>query len=257
MESHPLHRWWLPSPWGEGKYQSRIITRPRRTRTNTASIYRITSQLAGIRSPGAGSTRLGTGNSTRTRAPVTLTGAGGNISNLDALPDMFVANINVPGACTGVRTERIRSTLIPGRLSKTLAGSTTTDLATPTCTAGGGRLSNTQPTVATSSAAGIVTPPPAAGSGVGGLKGDSSSRVATATQASAPIVSHEAGSPVASNPGSACPTPDEYSCKGSSYLVCADGIWVAMPLAPGTRCIPGPGLTIVATNERRKARFEA
>ncbi len=177
-------------------------------------------------------------------APVTLTGMGGDKKNLDSLPDMFVANINVPGACTGVPDGSDTVFPDPGPSVETLAGSMTSALATPVCSQS--PAVHVAPTSVTLAAA-----PPAKTTHASPATADPKKPAPTKSTSTSAPPPQATGPNAGSN--SCDPVSDGFYCKGSTYTVCLmTHQWQEMPLAPGTECIPGPGLTIINANTPRQ-----
>lgn len=212
-------------------------------------------------------------------AAIELSGTGGDQSNYDALPDMFVANLGTPDSCTvetgdfvypdpGTDVEYGNGAKPSGADLATTAGS---------CTVGVGSGSGSGASGAATTAAAATTTAAAAGGGGGGVFATSGAVAPSATAAvtsdnSATAVvpaatgtgssssgSSSSGSTSSSSSGSAqsgaCSTDGEYSCLGTSYQVCASGQWsVEMSLASGTSCT-GIGANFEIAASKQKSRF--
>jgi hypothetical protein len=244
-------------------------------------------------------------------APITITGASSKRSQeayddlmtlnttqfmerdtaaFDALPNMFVANVN--NECTTIDSEDTKFP-DPGD-SLELDGTAT---ATPVLATGAGcgstvaGASGTAGSVAATSAASVATSAPAVASSAPAVSGGVFATVASSanTQASAtsaPVAaSSVAASPVvASSPvasvaassaapastgttgtgsaiaaGTACTTAGMWNCiDGTSFQQCASGTWSAVQeMAAGTVCTAGQtmNIDIVAGKPKRAIRF--
>ncbi|KAH8901088.1 hypothetical protein GQ53DRAFT_850409 [Thozetella sp. PMI_491] len=168
-------------------------------------------------------------------APVTITGSGGDVKNLDVLPDMFVANIAVAGSCGSTEEGSDVDFPNPGASVETLAGSTATAIKKPTCTGGSGSGSGSNAAPATVSASPAATVTSAAGGSGGGVFATGSSAkalVSVATSAAIPAAtsgsfsSGQSGTGAGSSSGAAsagttCSNAGDVTCLGASYIICA------------------------------------
>ncbi|KAH6892326.1 chitin-binding, domain 3 [Thelonectria olida] len=214
-------------------------------------------------------------------APLTVTGSGGSESALDALPDIFVANI---GDDCGTQDSTDVQFPNPGDDVDKFNGSTD-DFATPTgpaCAAatggGSGGASTTQAAAPTTTAApGTTSKGGAATSVPGGVFITVSDTPATteapAATSAAPVVS----TPVASDPpaattstpssgsgdgsgfsaGDACSTEGEWNCiGGTSFQRCASGAWTEpQELSSGVSCTPGQSSDLTMASKRAKVHM--
>lgn len=212
-------------------------------------------------------------------AAIELAGTGGDKSNYEALPDMFVANLGTPDSCTvetgdfvypdpGTDVEYGNGAKPSGADLATTAGSCT--VGTGSGSSGSGASG-----VATSAAAAATTT--AAAGGAGGVFATSGGVAPAATAAStsentvaapAPTATGSGSSSSSSSSGSsgstsssgtaqsgACSTDGEYMCLGTTYQVCASGQWsVEMSLASGTSCT-GSGSSFAIAASKQKSRF--
>lgn len=217
-------------------------------------------------------------------AAIELSGTGGDQSNYDALPDMFVANLGTPDSCTvetgdfvypdpGTDVEYGNGAKPSGADLATTAGSctvgvgsgsgsgasgaATTAAATTSAAAVGGGVFATSGGVAPSATAAITSEntatavvPAATGTGSSssgsGSSGSSSSGSSSGSSSSSSSGSVQSG---------ACSTDGEYVCLGTSYQVCASGQWsVEMSLASGTSCT-GTGANFEIAASKQKSRF--
>lgn len=208
-------------------------------------------------------------------APVTLTGTSGAKSNYEALPDMFVANLDEDADSCHTPADTDLVFPDPGDVVQKLNGATTAwGSPTGSCTVGTGSGSGSS---ATASAAGAATTTADAGGSGGGIFATSAgSAPTTAAQTSeasataaapAPTATGSSSSSSSSSSGSqqsgSCSTDGEYACISSTkYQVCASGQWsVEMSVASGTSCSgTGPNFEIAAAvpgkNRFRKTRAE-
>ncbi|KAF8847900.1 hypothetical protein BDZ45DRAFT_306588 [Acephala macrosclerotiorum] len=206
----------------------------------------------------------------------------------NALPDMFVANIN-----NGCGTQDSTDLLFPnpGDSVEQDGTATSTALATPTGTGCGKAVSGGASATAgaTSAAASVATSAavvasssPAATGGVfatvassAGASMATSAPVASSTPVASAVSSARASTPVASSStaastgstgttgtgsaiaaGTTCTTEGEWNCiSGTSYQQCASGTWsVVMKLAAGTSCTAGESTNINITASRKGKR---
>lgn len=212
-------------------------------------------------------------------AAIELSGTGGDKSNYEALPDMFVANLGTPDSCTvetgdfvypdpGTDVEYGNGAKPSGADLATTAGS---------CTVGTGSGSGSGASGVATTAAATTT---AAAGGAGGVFATSGGAAPTATAASTSENTVAAAAPTATGSSSssssgssssgsssssssstaqtgACSTDGEYMCLGTTYQVCASGQWsVEMALASGTTCTgSGSNFEIAAAASKQKSRF--
>lgn len=213
-----------------------------------------------------------------------LTGTGGDQSNFDKLPDLFVANIDgVDGGCTtdgldgqdvpipnpgdSVETN-VDSTVTTatgynaacksltagsgsgatsaGTTYKTSAAVTTSSKATATATSVPGGVFITKTSQATTTAAPVTTAVPVSNS----APAATSTAIATATAGTG------SGTSTSQKTG-ACSTEGTFACLsgGTSFQQCASGTWsTVMQMAAGTECTPGEStdMKIAAISGRKR-----
>jgi hypothetical protein len=184
-------------------------------------------------------------------APITLTAASSKRSEklmqrdsaaYNALPDMFVANINNGGSCAtqngdlefpdpGASVERFnQSALFPP------TGCTSAAVV------GGSPAASSQPLQAPSASSSMAS--------ASSVSPVASSAPAASSHASTPVASSSAplasGSSGSNAAGTACTTEGEWNCiGGTSFQQCASGVWsIAQPVAVGTSCTPGQSMDI-------------
>lgn len=211
-------------------------------------------------------------------AAIELSGTGGDQSNYEALPDMFVANLGTPDSCTVETGDFVYpdpgSDVEYGNGAKPSGA----DLATTvgSCTVGVGSGSGSGGSAAATTAAAATTTAAAAAGGVfatsGGDAPSATAAVTSETTATAAVPAATASGSSSSGSSSsssgstssssstaqsgACSTDGEYVCLGSSYQVCASGQWsVEMALAAGTSCTGTGSSFAIAAATKQKSRF--
>ncbi|ETS77073.1 hypothetical protein PFICI_10947 [Pestalotiopsis fici W106-1] len=217
-----------------------------------------------------------------------LTGEGGDQANFDALPDLFVANIDpYSDGCSTLGMES-EDPIIPNpgdsveTNSAYSAASFTATCGSLTATGGSGSsptsyaASSAQATsaVATSVATSEAAATSSAQGGVFITKtaASSASQATTTAQATtkatsvAVTTSAAAATTTASSSGStsgqqksgACDTDGVFNCLGSSYQQCASGQWSAvMQMAAGTECTVGESTDMAINAVGRKMIMRA
>lgn len=225
-------------------------------------------------------------------APVTLTGTSGDESNYNALPDMFVANLDDDADTCHTPSDTDLVFPDPGDVVQKLNGATTA-WGTPTgdCTVGTGDDSSSASSaavVSVSASASATADAAGAGGAVFATSGAAAptsaaqtseasvtavAPAATSTATSTALTTTTISAAGSSATGSAtssssssgtqtgtCSDEGDYVCLDSTqYQVCASGQWsVAMSVADGTVCSgSGSSFAIAASKNRfRKSRAE-
>lgn len=211
-----------------------------------------------------------------------LTGSGGDQTNYDALPDLFVANLAGINTCTTSEGTDVIFANPGSSVENNIGafGSQTPNACTGKYTGGSGSGSSSggsssASSVAGSSAAASETAPAASSSAPGGVfitTGAGSQPTTTAaaatptTQAATPAASSAA--PTSGGSGSsssasaltgACTTEGEWNCiGGSSFQQCASGQWsTVMSMAGGTECSVGTSSTLQIESAGKKRFIRA
>ncbi|KAF2705869.1 lytic polysaccharide monooxygenase [Pleomassaria siparia CBS 279.74] len=160
-------------------------------------------------------------------APVTMSGGADNADALNALPDIFVANVP-HSKCETLSDVNV---VFPNPGASVVKGSTT-DLGAPgfkgpECQAAGASTPTTTPTD------GTTTPAPANPAPV------ASAPAAPAPVASAPVASAPVAPAPVSN-GSTCTTDGALVCiSATQFGICSGGTAVPQAVAAGTTCVNG------------------
>jgi hypothetical protein len=175
-------------------------------------------------------------------------------------PDMFLANIG-----TGCATQPGQDVAFPepGKDLEMGPGAKVTGPAGDSCGAAGTQPAPTAPTSSSPTATGGAY---SGGAGAGTSDGTfadgaaaPSAPLAPTAPAPAPAApsAPAAPAPAAPAPGGPC-TEGTYVCAadGSSYNRCASGAMSAsMPVAPGTKCVPGESADLALARAKRGLRF--
>ncbi|KAH6653503.1 hypothetical protein BKA67DRAFT_593326 [Truncatella angustata] len=157
--------------------------------------------------------------------PITLTGEGGDVSNFNALPNIFLAHI---GNGCGVAQGYDVAFPDPGKDVERLNGATTSFIG-PT-----GMCGSTAASVLSSTATTNHTQ--VESSGIARITSSASIIVRTSTISVVPLLSISS-----SSAGTLCTPEGDWRCvNGSSYQRCASGSWSAIQRLPvGVSCRPG------------------
>lgn len=208
-------------------------------------------------------------------AALELEGTGGDASNYDALPDMFVANLaGGPDTCSVGNGDFVYPA--PGDVVEYGNGekpsgetvATTGGVCTVGVSAGSGATGAAGATATATGAGSEATATPAAGGVFATASGaaPTAEPAVTSETTADPVVETTAAAATATGSSSsttgsattgACTTEGEMTCLGSTYQVCASGQWsVAMALAGGTECAgSGSSFKIAASSSKfRRSR---